>query len=136
MARPSREAGTSLSSSLTPAAQSNGPQWTKLLGVAGAQTRGYGIAMDSSANSYVTGYTYGNLTGQTLAGTRDVFVTALPPPPPTAAPTAAASSFGVYDAAVVAICAGAVILAMAAVVLCAWPPGGMQKAKEGQEEES
>ncbi|MCB1192363.1 MAG: SBBP repeat-containing protein [Leptospiraceae bacterium] len=49
-------------------------QWTKLLGVASVSTYSTGIGMDSSGNSYVTGYTEGNLDGQTLTGSRDLFL--------------------------------------------------------------
>jgi predicted esterase len=50
-------------------------QWTKLLGVSGKQTIGTGISVDSTGKTYVTGYTSGSLDGQTITGTRDVFVT-------------------------------------------------------------
>jgi uncharacterized repeat protein (TIGR02543 family) len=49
-------------------------QWTRLLGVAGKSTFGTGISVDVLGNSYVTGYTDGNLDGQTHAGSQDVFV--------------------------------------------------------------
>jgi hypothetical protein len=49
--------------------------WTKLLGVSGTYTDGKGIALDSSGTSHVTGYTGGNLDGQTLTGIDDVFLT-------------------------------------------------------------
>ena len=35
---------------------------------------GFGITSDSSGNVYVTGYTYGDLDGNTSAGSNDVFV--------------------------------------------------------------
>jgi Beta-propeller repeat/Bacterial Ig-like domain (group 2) len=54
---------------------SGNKQWTKLLGVSGVDTSGRGIAIDSSGNNYVTGYTKGNLDGQTLSGSKDMFVT-------------------------------------------------------------
>ena len=44
------------------------------LGVAGATTLGTGIAVDSSSNLYVTGYTAGNLDGVTKTGTNDIFL--------------------------------------------------------------
>ena len=54
---------------------SNGiKQWTKLLGVTGAQTSAYDIKSDSTDNVYVTGFTNGNLDGQTKTGTQDLFV--------------------------------------------------------------
>ena len=49
-------------------------QWTKLLGVAGADTGGYGISIDSAGNSYVTGETAGNLDGEIKTGVQDGFV--------------------------------------------------------------
>ena len=48
--------------------------WTKLSGVDGSYSAAAAITVDSSGNSYVTGYTQGNLEGQTLQGARDVFV--------------------------------------------------------------
>jgi len=53
---------------------SGAKQWTKLSGVSGASTFGEGITVDSSGNSYVTGYTNGNLDGQTFTGSLDAFV--------------------------------------------------------------
>ncbi|WP_017861443.1 SBBP repeat-containing protein [Leptospira interrogans] len=50
-------------------------QWTRLLGVAGAFTTAYGITSDSLGNVYTTGMTSGNLDGQALSGTQDLFVT-------------------------------------------------------------
>lgn len=49
-------------------------QWTKLLGVASANTNAFGISTDSSGNIFVTGYTTGNLDGETLTGSSDLFV--------------------------------------------------------------
>jgi hypothetical protein len=49
-------------------------QWTRLLGATGEMTRGYGISVDSAGNSYVTGFTYGDLDGLALTGLQDVFV--------------------------------------------------------------
>ena len=49
--------------------------WTKQLGVASASTYGYGMATDSSGSVFVSGYTYGDLDGNTLTGTVDFFVT-------------------------------------------------------------
>lgn len=49
-------------------------QWTKLSGVAGVQTEGNDVAIDSYGNSYVTGLTYGNLDGQTMTGSMDAFL--------------------------------------------------------------
>ncbi|MBP9674081.1 MAG: SBBP repeat-containing protein [Bacteriovoracaceae bacterium] len=50
-------------------------QWTRQLGVTGAQTLGNAITSDSLDNIYVAGYTSGALDGQTLTGTVDFFVT-------------------------------------------------------------
>lgn len=49
-------------------------QYTRLLGVAGKETRGYGIATDDHGNVIVAGYTEGSLDGHTLTGSRDFFV--------------------------------------------------------------
>ncbi|WP_241547878.1 SBBP repeat-containing protein [Leptospira stimsonii] len=49
-------------------------QWTRLLGAAGANTSAFGVATDSSGNVYLTGSTFGNLDGQALTGTQDLFV--------------------------------------------------------------
>lgn len=48
--------------------------WTKLSGCAGQGTVYYGIAVDASGNSYVTGDTRCALDSQVLTGTRDMFV--------------------------------------------------------------
>ncbi len=48
---------------------------TKQLGVSGKYTVAYGVAVDSSGNVYVVGYTSGGLDGNTLTGTYDCFVT-------------------------------------------------------------
>ena len=50
-------------------------QFTKLTGVSGAETRATAVAVDSSNNLYVVGYTAGGLDGNTSAGHTDVFVT-------------------------------------------------------------
>ncbi|EKR25464.1 beta-propeller repeat protein [Leptospira interrogans str. UI 08452] len=50
-------------------------QWTRLLGVAGIQTSARGITSDNLGNVYTTGTTFGNLDGQALSGTQDLFVT-------------------------------------------------------------
>ena len=50
-------------------------QFTRQLGVAGQETRGYGIATDANGNVYVAGYTEGSLDGNALTGTDDFFVT-------------------------------------------------------------
>jgi uncharacterized protein (UPF0548 family) len=50
-------------------------QWTRLLANSSVNgTKGYGITADSSGNVYATGYTSGNLDGQTLTGNKDMFV--------------------------------------------------------------
>ncbi|MEI1278547.1 SBBP repeat-containing protein [Leptospira venezuelensis] len=54
---------------------SNGnKQWTRLLGIVNKQTRAQGITSDSLGNIYITGYTSGNLDGQTKTGSYDLFV--------------------------------------------------------------
>jgi hypothetical protein len=50
-------------------------QYTRQLGVAGADTDGISVATDISGNVYVAGDTSGGLDGNTLAGTSDFFVT-------------------------------------------------------------
>ncbi|TGM56581.1 SBBP repeat-containing protein [Leptospira adleri] len=49
-------------------------QWTRLLGAVGANTSSFGAATDASGNVYTTGSTFGNLDGQPLSGTQDLFV--------------------------------------------------------------
>ena len=49
-------------------------QWTKLLGVSGATTESYGVAVWAGAWIFVTGYTTGNLCGDTKTGNRDAFL--------------------------------------------------------------
>ncbi len=49
-------------------------QWTRLLGLTAASAFGTGVSLDSSGNAYVTGYTDGNLDGQTKTGTYDLFL--------------------------------------------------------------
>jgi hypothetical protein len=48
--------------------------WTRQSGVLDSQTVGKGIAVDSNANVYVVGHTYGSLDGQVLTGTSDAFL--------------------------------------------------------------
>ena len=48
---------------------------TQQLGVSGKDTEAYGVAVDSSRNVYVAGYTTGGLDSNTLTGTQDFFVT-------------------------------------------------------------
>jgi hypothetical protein len=50
-------------------------QYTRQLGVVGAQTWGTSVATDASGNVYVAGETTGGLDGNTLMGTSDFFVT-------------------------------------------------------------
>jgi hypothetical protein len=50
-------------------------QYTRQLGVVGAETYGNSVATDASGNVYVAGYTKGGLDGNTLTGTMDFFVT-------------------------------------------------------------
>ncbi len=49
-------------------------QFTRLLGVADKETRGYGVTTDAKGNVIVAGYTEGSLDGNTLSGTKDFFV--------------------------------------------------------------
>lgn len=49
--------------------------FTKQLGVAGASTTGYAVAIDPNDNVYVAGSTSGGLDGNALTGTSDLFVT-------------------------------------------------------------
>ena len=48
---------------------------TKQLGVSGASTEAYGVAVDSSGYVYVAGATAGGLDGKPLMGNTDFFVT-------------------------------------------------------------
>ncbi|MCB1191818.1 MAG: SBBP repeat-containing protein [Leptospiraceae bacterium] len=48
--------------------------WTQLLGVSGVNTNARGIALDSSGNVYIAGYTQGNLNNETLTGTQDMAI--------------------------------------------------------------
>ncbi len=49
-------------------------QFTRLYGVAASITTSNSLTADSSGNLYMTGYTTGNLNGQTKSGTQDAFV--------------------------------------------------------------
>ncbi len=53
---------------------SGNKQWTRLSGVASKNTCGLGISADNNGNCYITGYTDGDLDGETLAGIYDMFV--------------------------------------------------------------
>jgi uncharacterized delta-60 repeat protein len=50
-------------------------QYTRQLGVAGKDTQSLSVATDANGNVYVSGYTWGDLDGNTLTGTYDQFVT-------------------------------------------------------------
>ncbi|TGN11902.1 SBBP repeat-containing protein [Leptospira ilyithenensis] len=55
---------------------SNGNKlWTRLLGTSGKETIALGIFSDPEGDAYITGYTDGNLDGNSLTGTKDLFVT-------------------------------------------------------------
>ena len=56
-------------------------QWTEQLGTVD-QDIGRGVSVDSSGNAYVTGYTYGDLDGNTNAGSTDMFLTKYEVPEP------------------------------------------------------
>jgi hypothetical protein len=48
-------------------------QWTRQIGTMSTEYA-YGVAVDSSGNIYVTGYTFGGLDGNTNAGGSDIFL--------------------------------------------------------------
>lgn len=48
--------------------------WTRLLGAPGSFTWAQNVALDSSGNPYITGYTSGGLDGNTQIGTLDIFI--------------------------------------------------------------
>ncbi|MFV0680149.1 SBBP repeat-containing protein [Ottowia sp.] len=48
---------------------------TRQLGAAGSEVEARGVATDTSGNVFVTGYTFGGLDGNTLAGLSDMFLT-------------------------------------------------------------
>ncbi len=50
-------------------------QYTRQLGVLGANTNGASVATDTNGNVYVTGHTNGGLDGNVLTGSNDLFVT-------------------------------------------------------------
>jgi hypothetical protein len=50
--------------------------WTKQFGTPGID-EGYGVAVDTSENIYITGATQGTLSGQAKAGGLDAFVVKL-----------------------------------------------------------
>lgn len=64
-----------LFASLSPHDNAGILQWTRLLGVAGVVTEAHAVTTDTAGNIYVTGFTDGNLGGQTLTGIRDLFLT-------------------------------------------------------------
>ena len=54
-------------------------QFTRQLGVVGAATVGTAVTVDAIGDVFVVGYTEGSLDGNTLAGSRDSFVTKYSP---------------------------------------------------------
>jgi hypothetical protein len=48
--------------------------WSTQLGATGKVTKATGVAIDSASNVYVTGYTDGDLDGQTSNGSREMFL--------------------------------------------------------------
>ncbi|MCY1003066.1 SBBP repeat-containing protein [Myxococcus sp. MISCRS1] len=48
--------------------------WTRQIGVANAQTEGYGVAVDANDNAFLVGLTNGGLDGNTRIGSYDAFV--------------------------------------------------------------
>jgi hypothetical protein len=60
---------------LTKYSSAGSRQWTVQDGVAAAVTQSFGVAVDSSGNVYVAGYTQSALDGQALHGTEDFFLT-------------------------------------------------------------
>jgi hypothetical protein len=48
-------------------------QWTRQLGTT-SDDRGFGVAVDTSGNVYVSGQTAGGLDGNTSAGGNDIFL--------------------------------------------------------------
>lgn len=49
--------------------------WTRQLGVAGLNTGGQGVAVDSGGNVFVCGFTEGGLDGNIASGMEDIFLT-------------------------------------------------------------
>jgi hypothetical protein len=49
-------------------------QWSKQVGASDGYTSGYGVAVDSASNAYVTGTTSIGISSQTLNGTQDYFI--------------------------------------------------------------
>ncbi|MBI3987127.1 MAG: SBBP repeat-containing protein, partial [Lentisphaerae bacterium] len=52
--------------------------WTRIWGTA-TNDSAYDVAVDSATNIYVSGFTHGDLEGQTVTGARDAFVTKFTP---------------------------------------------------------
>jgi hypothetical protein len=60
---------------------SGAKQWTEQLGSSSTDV-GHGVSVDSSGNAYVTGYAYGDLDGNTNAGSWDMFLVKYEVPEP------------------------------------------------------
>lgn len=56
------------------ASSGGSPLWIKQVGASGGDTQSLAIAVDSSSNNYVTGYTDRAISGQTLKGVQDYFI--------------------------------------------------------------
>ena len=87
--------------------------WTKQFGTSDGDSA-WGVAVDTSGNVYVAGFTEGALPGQTSAGERDVFLVKFgevePTPSPSSDYTPALTDYTLY------LVAGAVAILMIGIV--------------------